>query len=877
MAVDQSTRGSGLPRRVILAVLLGASLVAAAGGLVGLWRAAQAAQAARAAREERLVVLSAEAMAASLRGTLRVLRAAADEEPLRRAVLARNHGTLQASVQTIRQRDPRLDAVLLLDERGVSLADSLDPGRVGRSLRDGDFYERVLHSRAPYVSPAPSVDADPSTPSLALAAPVLTSQGHLIGLLVGYFRLDSLDRLFAPASNALSGHEEGDLYLVSPSGVILAHTDPAKRGTRVAIEDAGAQAALAGRRGRLTWTDGSERAQLSVFAPLSGPGWGLVYSRPAGSATWARPEALGGILMLLTGILGLALLGGAYVASAILRPLREIQGGMARLVGGDLAARVPESAAGLGRLATDFNRMAAALQERTSALEATLAERGASLQTANLELARASQMKSELLGRMSHGIRSPLNAIMGFADLLLMQQVGPLTDKQQRYLQQVTSASRQLLDLLNDMLDLARVEAGKLEIHPEPCEVASLLDETIALSRSPAQARRITLSVDIQPPLGELVVDRIRLQQIVHNLLSNAVKFTPEGGQVTLTARQVGLEVEVGVRDTGIGIPPEDQSRIFEAYERGGLSPGRSKASGLSLAVSKRLVDLHGGRIWVESAPGQGSTFFVRLPGAAPVEEGPEAGSSSRPLVLVIEDDLAAAAVIRSQLGSAGYRVAHVATGHAGLGAAKRLQPHAITLDLGLPDMDGWEVLYRLKGDPVMQGIPVLIVSAREEGQFGLSLGAVDYLAKPVDQDRLQAALQRCCELGTPRQRLRILVVDDEAVVLDAMQSLLAREGHEVLCAKDGASGLFQAEALQPDIVLLDLHLPDLSGFEVANQLRLIPGLEAVPIIAFSGKFVSPAERSLLTQQAVQFVGKYGPVTLKRLLGDLRRISALAN
>ncbi len=872
MTADRSVGGSALLRRVILIALLGACLATAAAGMLRLW---QGAEAARAAREERLIVLSAETMAASLRGTLRVLRAAVEEESTRRAVLAHDHGLLQASVQAIRQRDLRLDAVLLLDLQGRILADSLDPGRVGQRLRDGDFPEAVLRTRAPYISASPSGDAHPSTPSLALAAPVLTPQGRLIGLLAGYYRLDSLDRLLAP--NDPSGREEGELYLVSPSGVILAHTDPARRGTRASSQDAGAQAVRAGQRGTLRWTDGAGRDRLSVFAPLPGTDWGLVYSRLSGSARWIHPEALAGILMLLMGTLGLACLGWVFVAHAIRRPRQELQGGMARLAGGDLAARIPESAAGLGYLATEFNQMAAALQERAGALQATAAERDASLQAARLDLARASQMKSELLGRMSHGIRSPLNAIMGLADLLLMQQAGPLTDTQQRYLQQVTSASRQLLDVVNDMLDLARAEAGKLEIHPEPCQVATLLDETVALSRTPAQARRIALDVDIQSPLGELVVDRIRLQQIVHNLLSNAVKFTPEGGQVTLTARQIGLEVEVAVRDTGIGIAPEDQPHLFEPHQQAVRPPGRPKPSGLGLAVSKRLVDLHGGRIWVESAPGQGSTFRVRLPGAAPAEAAPEAVSPSRPLVLVIEDDLAAAAAIRSQLGGAGYRVAHVATGHAGLGASKRLQPHAITLDLGLPDMDGWEVLYRLKGDPATQGIPVLILSASEEGQLGLSLGAVDYLAKPVNPNRLQAALQRCRQLGTSRQRLRILVVDDEVAVLDGMQNLLAREGHEVLCAKDGASALRQAGARPPDIVLLDLHLPDLSGFEVANQLRLIPGLEAVPVIALSGKFVSPAERNLLTQQAVQFVGKYGPVTLKRLLGDLRRIGALTN
>jgi len=243
----------------------------------------------------------------------------------------------------------------------------------------------------------------------------------------------------------------------------------------------------------------------------------------------------------------------------------------------------------------------------------------------------------------------------------------------------------------------------------------------------------------------------------------------------------------------------------------------------------------------------------------------------------VIEDDLLAAEIIRTHLTGGGYRVVLVASGHAGLGAARRLQPQAITLDLGLPDMDGWQVLHRLKGDPATQAIPVLIVSAREKGQLGLSLGAVDWLVKPVDAQRLLAALQRCRELGAPKRSLRILVVDDEPVVLEALEALLRQEGHQVLTAQDGEAALQQAEADRLDIILLDLHLPGLSGFEVVSRLRQIPELAAVPVIAFSGKFVSPEERSLLTQQAVQFVGKYSPVSLNRLLDDLRQISFLGN
>ncbi|MBS1116211.1 MAG: response regulator [candidate division NC10 bacterium] len=524
----------------------------------------------------------------------------------------------------------------------------------------------------------------------------------------------------------------------------------------------------------------------------------------------------------------------------------------------------------------EIARLTALLQDTQKQLDAKVAERTAALQVTNLELARSSHAKSEFLARMSHDLRQPLNAIVGFTDLLLMTEGEPLSPKQRRHLGHVAAASRQLLGLINDLRDLSRVESGRMEIHPEPCDVAALLEETLALFRTQTQDGRVSLVLEMTSPLSRLLADRVRVQQVLHNLLSNAFKFTPEGGFITVTAKQVGLELEVAVRDTGVGIPLEDQKRIFEAYEQAGPKEGQQKGVGLGLAIARRLVELHGGRIWVESAPGQGSTFTFRLPGACQVETGQVARDGS-PLVLVIEDDMLTAGLIRTQLMEGGYRVALVASGHAGLGAAKRLLPQVITLDLGLPDLDGWEVLYRLKNDPATQGIPVLVVTAQDQGQLGPSLGAVDWLTKPVDSKRLLTALRRCQALGAPRRPLCILIVDDEATVLEALEALLTREGHRIIRASDGQSALKRAAADLPDIVLLDLHLPDVSGLEVVTRLRQIPGLESVSVIAFSGKFVSPEERTLLTQQAVQFVGKYGAVGIQQLLGDLRRISSLAN
>ena len=880
MADKRAAGGGGLRSRLTLAFLLVGLIPTAVAGLLGVRQSLQISQAARLESGERLLALSAEAVAATLKNGLDVLQAAGEDEGIGRAIQTRDRSRLTAEVRAIRQHTPDFASVLVLDTMGIVLAHSLDPGVVGLDLRERDYFQGVIRTRTPYISPVPLVGRATRVPTLAIAAPIWNPERALVGVITGTFTLERLSQLLAPARVSRSGGpgrgtEQGEVYLVSPSGVILAHTDPSKRAAQVAEADAGARAVLTGRRGSITWENEAGEAQLGIFAPLPDIGWGLVYTHSYPSWGSAVMDVLPGMLPALLVVLALAAVAGTLAARTLSRPILDLQQAAFRLREGEFATRLPEDRRDeLGDLSAAFNRMAATLQDLYTNLEAKVAERTATLKATNLELARASQVKSEFLGRMSHDLRTPLNAVIGFADLLLTQQVGSLTDKQQRYLGHVANAGRHLLVLINDILDITRVEAGKLEIHPELCHVPTILEETLALFRSQALAKRITLAVEIGSPLGDLMADRIRLQQILHNLVSNAVKFTPEGGIVTVIARQIGLELELTVRDTGVGIPPEDHQRIFEVYEQVGGSEGRQKGTGLGLAITKRLVELHGGSIQLESAPGRGTTFMVRMPGATPVEAEPEAADASRPVVLVIEDDLRAAELIRAHLTSGGYRVVLVATGHAGLGAARRLQPHAITLDLGLPDMDGWEVLYRLKREPATQSIPVVVVSAQERGELGLSLGAVDWLAKPVDPQRLLAALQRCRALGAMRRPLRILAVDDEPVVLEA---LLTREGHEVLRAENGEEALRRAAAERPDIILLDLHLPGLSGFEVVNRLRHTAGMANVPVIAFSGKFISVEERNLLTQQAVQFVGKHGPVTLNRLLDDLRQVASLEN
>ncbi|MEK7206160.1 MAG: cache domain-containing protein, partial [candidate division NC10 bacterium] len=526
----------GLRRRLTLVFVVVGLVPAAAGGILGIRQSLQTAQAARLESEVRLIALSAQAVAATLKNGLSIIRAAGEEEGLRRAVQSRDGTRMLVEVRNTQQHSADFASVLVLDARGVVLANSLDPGVVGQDVRERDYFQGVMRSRSPYISPVPYVGKATRVPTLAIAAPVWGPGREILGVVAGTFTLERLSQLLAPARAARGlGREQGQVYLVSPSGLILAHTDPNKRATQVAEVDAGARVVLVGQRGSLTWVDESGETQLSVFAPLPGIGWGLVYTHAYPSWVAAVPDLFPGLLPAVVVVLALAVVAGTLAARTLARPILDLQQAASRLRDGEFATRLPEDRRDeLGDLAAAFNRMASALQNLYANLEAKVVERTATLKATNLELARASQVKSEFLARMSHDLRTPLNAVIGFADLLLTQQVGPLSDKQERYLGHVANAGRHLMVLINDILDLTRVEAGKLEIHPELCHVPTILEETLALFRSQALVRRITLAVEVGTPLGDLMADRIRLQQILHNLVSNAVKFTPEGGIVTV-------------------------------------------------------------------------------------------------------------------------------------------------------------------------------------------------------------------------------------------------------------------------------------------------------------------------------------------------------
>ena len=433
-------------------------------------------------------------------------------------------------------------------------------------------------------------------------------------------------------------------------------------------------------------------------------------------------------------------------------------------------------------------------------------------------LTKASQAKSTFLANMSHELRTPLNAIIGFSDLMRLEE--PDGDRRRvpaEWVEHIHTSGRHLLGLINDILDLAKVEAGRLDLRLGPLRVDTAVSELLT-GLSPLIATK-RLTVTSRLPEATALADRVRFRQIVENLLSNAIKFTPEGGSVTVSVSTTPDFVEVTVADTGVGIAPADQDRVFEEFQQVGDDEGRRAGTGLGLALTKRLVEAHEGEIRLASAPGEGSSFTVRLP-AAPTIRTP-ADPSGGPRVLLIEDDPQSAELLQTQLAHAGYAVDLAVSGEAGLSSAGARPPDAILLDIALPGIDGLEVIRRLKADDRLAGIPVFFVSIIDDRQAGLSLGADDYFVKPVDQAALLGALARTvAERCSPR----ILVVDHDDEVRRAIEDGLRAGGADVVACADGRDGLTLSRAEHFDLIVCDLQTTDVDGFSLLAEMERRPG-----------------------------------------------------
>jgi hypothetical protein len=485
-------------------------------------------------------------------------------------------------------------------------------------------------------------------------------------------------------------------------------------------------------------------------------------------------------------------------------------------------------------------------------------------------LAAASQHKSQFLANMSHELRTPLNAIIGVTEMLLEDARDLKRDDEFEPLERVIRAGRHLLALINDILDLSKIEAGKMDLHLESFDIAQLVEDVIKTIQPLAEKSGNELTVSCPAGAGAMHADQTRVRQALLNLVSNANKFT-ERGKVTVSVRRAsegGRDwITAAVADTGIGMTPEQVARLFQEFVQADASTTRRYGgTGLGLAISRRFCQMMGGDITVESEVGRGSTFTIRVPAEVvaaqpipvtrrvPAAQAPALTADS-PDVLVVDDDVTVREMAERYLTREGFSVATADGGREGLRLARELHPAAVTLDVIMPDLDGWTVLAAIKGDPELADIPVILMTIMDERNRGYSLGAADYMVKPVDRERLAMVLRSIVGI-TGRH---VLVVDDDDLVRRGISQALEKAGWKVAEAENGRVGLTRLADAVPDVIVLDLMMPEMDGFEFLEALRHRAEWRNLPVVVVTARELTDEDHRRLNGEVEGVLQKDAP------------------
>jgi CheY-like chemotaxis protein len=490
-----------------------------------------------------------------------------------------------------------------------------------------------------------------------------------------------------------------------------------------------------------------------------------------------------------------------------------------------------------------------------------------------MEMREIDRLKSQFLANMSHELRTPLNSIIGFSRVIIKGIDGPVTELQQQDLTAIYNSGQHLLGLINDILDLSKIEAGKMELAFDEVNIADVTGSVLSTMSGLIKDKPIQMKRIIEPNLPTVRADAIRVRQVMINLLSNASKFTDEGDILVEVGLKPGLtgrnELRVSVTDTGPGIAKQDQVKLFQPFSQVDDSPTRKTGgTGLGLSICQHIINMHGGRIWVDSEPGRGSTFHFTLPFFRKERENSSSPGGNK-VILAIDDDPQVIGLYERYLHPQGYQVVPLSDPTRAVERVKQLKPFAVTLDIMMPGIDGWQVLDSLKGDPDTRNIPVIICSIIEDLEKGFNLGATDYLVKPILEDDLVNALDRLNADGSIRD---VLVIDDDPDDLRLIGKILTDDGrYKAILAEGGRMGWdIISSGKPPHAVILDLFMPEIDGFKILENMQASQKLRDIPVIVISGMDLSTEQKDQLNGFGQRLLLK-GSFNEKELLTSIQR------